>query len=121
MNDEVKFHPEKFKIHTDIGWKTSAIGIFLVNCGGDNKFKLIITGDSENDFVVAENIEEALKLAKEKLDFGLLALSDLKTRRRRSRYLVFFLVVVMSVFDGGLNPENEDIKYYYPTSDLVTG
>jgi valyl-tRNA synthetase len=25
------------------------------------------------------------------------------------------------VFDGGLNPENEDIKYYYPTSDLVTG
>ena len=29
MNDEVKFHPEKFKIHTDIGWKTSMIGIFL--------------------------------------------------------------------------------------------
>jgi hypothetical protein len=62
----MKFHPENSKIHTDIGWKTSMIGIFLVSFGGDSRFRLLLR-NGENDFVVAENIEEALVLAKKKL------------------------------------------------------
>lgn len=38
-----------------------------------------------------------------------------------SRHLVLFLVVAYLLFDGILNPGNEEINYYYPTSDLVTG
>ena len=78
-------------------------------------------GDGENDFVVAENIEDALKLAQEKTsDFGLQT-SDLKQDEDALDTWFSSWLWPMSVFDGGLNPENEDIKYYYPTSDLVTG
>ena len=109
------------KIHIDIGWKTSEIGISSRQLWWGQQIPAYYYGDGENDFVVAENIEDALKLRSRKTsDFGLLNFG-LESRRGRSRHWFSSWLWSMSVFDGGLNPENEDIKYYYPTSDLVTG
>ena len=76
-------------------------------------------GDGKEDFVVAESREEALILAKEKNPS-----ITLETLRQDEDALDTWFsswLWPMSVFDGINNPENEEIKYYYPTNDLVTG
>ncbi len=76
-------------------------------------------GDGKEDFVVAESREEALVLAKEKNPS-----ITLETLRQDEDALDTWFsswLWPMSVFDGIRNPENEEIKYYYPTNDLVTG
>ncbi|WP_334057418.1 valine--tRNA ligase [Polaribacter sp. P097] len=78
-------------------------------------------GDGKEDFVVAENIEEALVLAKEKTGNTALTTSDLKQDEDALDTWFSSWLWPMSVFDGIRNPENEEIKYYYPTNDLVTG
>jgi len=84
-------------------------------------------GDGKEDFVVAESKEEALKLAKEKLAVtsnGVersLTLEDLSQDPDALDTWFSSWLWPMSVFDGIRNPENEEIKYYYPTNDLVTG
>lgn len=71
-------------------------------------------------FVVAETDEEALRLARERSGNPRLAASDL--RRDDDVLDTWFSSWLwpISVFDGILHPENPDIKYYYPTSDLIT-
>ncbi|MFD2528776.1 MULTISPECIES: valine--tRNA ligase [Polaribacter] len=78
-------------------------------------------GDGKEDFVVAENIEDALVLAKEKTGNASLSASDLKQDEDALDTWFSSWLWPMSVFDGIRNPENEEIKYYYPTNDLVTG
>ena len=78
-------------------------------------------GDGKEDFVVAENIEDALILAKERTDNSDLKISDLKQDEDALDTWFSSWLWPMSVFDGVRNPENEEIKYYYPTNDLVTG
>ncbi|MGC6430158.1 MAG: valine--tRNA ligase [Jejuia sp.] len=78
-------------------------------------------GDGKADFVVAENIEEALKLAQEKTSNVELQASNLKQDTDALDTWFSSWLWPMSVFDGIRNPENEEIKYYYPTNDLVTG
>ena len=78
-------------------------------------------GDGKNDFVVAETIEEALKLAQEKTSNSQLKTSDLTQDSDALDTWFSSWLWPMSVFDGIRNPENEEIKYYYPTNDLVTG
>ncbi|HLV15211.1 MAG TPA: valine--tRNA ligase [Xanthomarina sp.] len=78
-------------------------------------------GDGKEDFVVAETIEEALKLAKEKSNNQQLKVTDLRQETDALDTWFSSWLWPMSVFDGIRNPENEDIKYYYPTNDLVTG
>ncbi|OPH00405.1 hypothetical protein B2I21_00080, partial [Chryseobacterium mucoviscidosis] len=75
----------------------------------------------ENDFVVAENIEEALELAKQKTNNDQLTTENLKQDEDALDTWFSSWLWPMSVFDGLLDPENKDINYYYPTSDLVTG
>ena len=78
-------------------------------------------GDGKEDFVVAETQEEALKLAQEKTsDFELRA-SDLKQDPDVLDTWFSSWLWPISVFGGILEPENEEVNYYYPTSDLVTG
>ncbi|WP_282136297.1 valine--tRNA ligase [Seonamhaeicola maritimus] len=78
-------------------------------------------GDGKEDFVVAETIEDALKLAQVKTSNPELKTSDLKQETDALDTWFSSWLWPMSVFDGIRNPENDDIKYYYPTNDLVTG
>jgi valyl-tRNA synthetase len=78
-------------------------------------------GDGKNDFVVAETIEEALNLAQEKSNNKQLTANDLTQESDVVDTWFSSWLWPMTVFDGIRNPENEDINYYYPTNDLVTG
>jgi valyl-tRNA synthetase len=78
-------------------------------------------GDGKEDFVVAENIEKALELAKAKTANSTLTAADLRQDADALDTWFSSWLWPMAVFGGVLNPENEDFKYYYPTNDLVTG
>ena len=78
-------------------------------------------GDGKDDFVVADSIEKALELAKNKSGISQLSLKDLRQDSDVLDTWFSSWLWPISVFDGIRNPENEDIKYYYPTNDLVTG
>jgi valyl-tRNA synthetase len=78
-------------------------------------------GDGKDDFVVAESIEKALELAQKKSGNTALRLENLTQDKDVLDTWFSSWLWPMSVFDGIRNPENEDIKYYYPTNDLVTG
>ncbi|WP_434037694.1 valine--tRNA ligase [Formosa sp. 4Alg 33] len=78
-------------------------------------------GDGKEDFVVAETIEKAVALAQEKTGKADLKAEDLKQDTDALDTWFSSWLWPMSVFDGISNPENEEIKYYYPTNDLVTG
>ncbi|WP_417235935.1 valine--tRNA ligase [Bizionia paragorgiae] len=78
-------------------------------------------GDGKEDFVVAETIEKAVELAREKTGKADLKAEDLKQDTDALDTWFSSWLWPMSVFDGIRNPENEEIKYYYPTNDLVTG
>ncbi len=78
-------------------------------------------GDGKEDFVVAETIEEAVEQARIKTSNSELSAADLKQDTDALDTWFSSWLWPMSVFDGIRNPENEEIKYYYPTNDLVTG
>lgn len=78
-------------------------------------------GDGKNDFVVAETIDKALELTKEKTQNDALTTKDLRQDPDALDTWFSSWLWPISVFDGIRNPENEEIQYYYPTNDLVTG
>lgn len=78
-------------------------------------------GDGKNDFVVAENPEKALLKAREKANNKQLQLADLKQDEDVLDTWFSSWLWPISVFGGVLKPQNDEINYYYPTSDLVTG
>ena len=78
-------------------------------------------GDGKEDFVVAETLDDALKLAQQKTNNQQLTKNDLHQDSDALDTWFSSWLWPMSVFDGIRNPENEEIKYYYPTNDLVTG
>lgn len=78
-------------------------------------------GDGKNDFVVAENPEKALLKAREKANNKQLQLADLKQDEDVLDTWFSSWLWPISVFGGVLEPQNDEINYYYPTSDLVTG
>ena len=78
-------------------------------------------GDGENDFVVAETLEEALELAKVKTNNQQLTSNDLTQDPDALDTWFSSWLWPISVFDGIRYPDNDEINYYYPTNDLVTG
>lgn len=78
-------------------------------------------GDGNDDFVVAENLDEALKLAKLKINNLQLTTNDLTQDKDALDTWFSSWLWPISVFDGIRNPNNPEINYYYPTNDLVTG
>ncbi|UPQ75403.1 valine--tRNA ligase [Chryseobacterium nepalense] len=121
MDDEVKFYPEKFK-NTYKHWMENIRDWNISRqLWWGQQIPAYYYGDGENDFVVAETIEEALALAKEKTQNAELEIQNLKQDEDALDTWFSSWLWPMSVFDGLLDPENKDINYYYPTSDLVTG
>ncbi|SFA86232.1 valyl-tRNA synthetase [Flavobacterium swingsii] len=78
-------------------------------------------GDGKEDFVVAENIDDAVKLAQQRTSNSNLQASDLRQDADALDTWFSSWLWPMAVFGGIMDPENEDFKYYYPTNDLVTG
>lgn len=78
-------------------------------------------GDGQDDFVVAQDEDEALSLAKKKSGNQHLTVNDLKQDEDVLDTWFSSWLWPMSVFNGVLEPDNEEVNYYYPTNDLVTG
>ena len=120
MNDEIKFYPAKYKniyrhwlenikdwcISRQLWWGHRIPAYYFT------------TADGKKDLVVAENPEKALELAKQKNPA--LTAADLKQDDDCLDTWFSSWLWPISVFDGINNPDNEEINYYYPTSDLVT-
>jgi len=117
MNDNIKLHPAKFK-NTYRHWMEN-IKDWCVSrqlWWGQQIPAFYYEG---NKFVVAQNKEEALLLAQK--ENPNLSLADLHQDEDVLDTWFSSWLWPISVFDGIRNPENEEINYYYPTNDLVTG
>ena len=116
MNDTIQFHPAKFK-NTYRHWMEN-IKDWCVSrqlWWGQRIPAYYYDG---NQYVVAENAEEALKLAQaQKPDTRM---DDLRQDEDVLDTWFSSWLWPMSVFDGIKNPDNPEITYYYPTNDLVT-
>lgn len=118
MNDEIKFYPSKYKniyshwlenikdwcISRQLWWGHRIPAYYL----------------PEGGFVVAENIDQALEKARIKTGNNNLQSSDLRQDEDCLDTWFSSWLWPISIFDGIRNPGNEEINYYYPTSDLVT-
>ena len=119
MNDEIRFYPAKYKntyrhwlenikdwcISRQLWWGHRIPAYYLPSGG----------------FVVAETAEEALRLAREKTGDDTLSLADLRQDEDALDTWFSSWLWPISLFRGITDPDNADFKYYYPTSDLVTG
>ena len=119
MNDEIKFYPTKYKntyrhwlenikdwcISRQLWWGHRIPAYYL----------------PEGGYVVAETIDEAVKLAQEKSGNANLTAADLRQDEDALDTWFSSWLWPISLFDGIMNPDNEEFNYYYPTSDLVTG
>ncbi|USL95873.1 valine--tRNA ligase [Riemerella anatipestifer] len=121
MNDEIKFYPDKFKNTYKYWMENIRDWNISRQLWWGQQIPAYYYGEGENDFVVAENAEKALELAKEKSQNPNLSLTDLKQDEDALDTWFSSWLWPMSVFDGLLDPNSEEINYYYPTTDLVTG
>lgn len=120
MDDDIEFYPKKYKntyrhwlenikdwcISRQLWWGHRIPAYYFDNAG-------------KKDFVVAETAEEALKLAQEKN--ANIKAEDLELESDCLDTWFSSWLWPISLFDGIEHPDNEEINYYYPTSDLVTG
>ena len=120
MDDDIEFYPKKYKntyrhwlenikdwcISRQLWWGHRIPAYYFDNAG-------------KKDFVVAETTEEALKLAQEKN--ANIKAEDLEQESDCLDTWFSSWLWPISLFDGIEHPDNEEINYYYPTSDLVTG
>ncbi|MBO5603644.1 MAG: valine--tRNA ligase [Prevotella sp.] len=121
MEGEMNFYPEKYK-NTYKNWLENIQDWCISRqlWWGHRIPAYYIKGEEEN-FVVAETREEALALARKKMNDDTLTDADLQQDEDALDTWFSSWLWPISLFDGINNPDNEEIKYYYPTSDLVTG
>lgn len=119
MDDHIKFHPAKFK-NTYRHWMTN-IKDWCISRQLWWGHRIPAYFLPQGGYVVAETAEEALKLAQEKTGDSSLTLADLRQDDDCLDTWFSSWLWPISLFNGILDPNNEEIKYYYPTADLVTG
>ena len=119
MDDHIKFHPAKFK-NTYRHWMTN-IKDWCISRQLWWGHRIPAYFLPQGGYVVAETAEEALKLAQEKTGDNSLTLADLRQDDDCLDTWFSSWLWPISLFNGILDPNNKEIKYYYPTSDLVTG
>ena len=118
LNGEIKLHPHKY-INTYRHWMENVKDWCLSRqLWWGHRIPAWYLPDG--GFVVAENEEEALKLAREKTGNRQLNLDQLKQDEDVLDTWFSSWLWPISVFDGIKKPDNPDIQYYYPTNDLVT-
>ncbi len=124
MNDEIKFHPAKYKT-TYNNWLTNIQDWCISRqlwWGHRIPAYFLPTGEGcEEKFVVAESREEALALAKAIPGYENITAEELRHDEDALDTWFSSWLWPISLFNGILDPENEEIKYYYSTNDLVTG
>ena len=119
LNDELKFYPAKYK-NTYKNWLEN-IQDWCISRQLWWGHRIPAYYYEDEKFVVAETAEQALELARKESGNANLQLSDLKQDEDALDTWFSSWLWPISLFDGIRNPGNEEIKYYYPTSDLVTG
>jgi len=120
-SDEIKLYPNRFN-NTYAHWLNNIRDWNISRqLWWGQQIPAYFYGDGKEDFVVAESLEKALELAKEKTQNPNLQSTDLKQDADALDTWFSSWLWPMAVFGGILDPENEDFKYYYPTNDLVTG
>ena len=120
MNDEVQLVPTKFK-NTYRHWMENVHDWCISRqLWWGHQIPAYFYGDGLNDFVVAKTIKEALLLAKEVTGNNDLKVTDLKQDEDVLDTWFSSSLWPISVFNGIIEPDNEEINYYYPTNDLVT-
>ena len=122
MNDEIKFYPTKYK-NTYKNWLENIQDWCISRqlwWGHRIPAWYYETAEGTEAFVVAENAEEALRLAREKSGNPDLQASDLHQDEDALDTWFSSWLWPISLFDGINHPGNEEINYYYPTADLVT-
>lgn len=121
MSDEVKLYPKKFK-NTYKNWMENVRDWNISRqLWWGHQIPVYYYGDSNEKYVVAENINLALEKAKIESGNPNLKKSDLSQEEDVLDTWFSSWIWPISVLDGIRNPNNEDFKYYYPTNDLVTG
>ena len=121
VDGEIKLHPKRFE-NTYAHWLNNIRDWNISRqLWWGQQIPAYFYGDGKEDFVVAENIQDALKLAQAKTSNLSLLTSDLRQDVDALDTWFSSWLWPMSVFGGIMDPENEDFKYYYPTNDLVTG
>ncbi len=119
INDNIKFFPKKFK-NTYRHWMENVKDWNISRqLWWGHRIPAYYIKDT-NDFVVAETIEQALELAKQKTNDNNLTIKDLHQDEDVLDTWFSSWLWPITVFDGIRNPDNDEIKYYYPTNDLVT-
>lgn len=120
MNDDVQLVPAKFK-NTYRHWMENVHDWCISRqLWWGHQIPAYFYGDGLNDFVVAKTITEALELAKIATKNNALTAADLKQDEDVLDTWFSSSLWPISVFNGIMEPENEEINYYYPTNDLVT-
>ena len=121
MDGEMNFYPAKYKT-TYKNWLDNIQDWCISRqLWWGHRIPAYFYGEGEDDFVVAETAEEALKLAHQKSGKADMKLEDLQQDEDALDTWFSSWLWPISLFDGINNPDNEEINYYYPTSDLVTG
>ncbi|MBQ9285040.1 MAG: valine--tRNA ligase [Bacteroidaceae bacterium] len=119
MNDDIQFYPAKYK-NTYRHWLEN-IKDWCISRQLWWGHRIPAWYLPEGGYVVAENEQEALQLAREKSGKADLQLTDLRQDEDALDTWFSSWLWPISLFDGIRNPGNEEISYYYPTADLVTG